>query len=139
MMIRKNIAILALAAALPSLALAMPYGDGEHGGKRGHGERMFHQLDLSKEQQREMRRLMGEQMKQRHEITQRYLDKLPDAQRQAMQKDLEASRQATHKAMRDLLKPEQQKAFDDALKAMEAKHQERAEFQQWKAERDAKQ
>ena len=50
------------------------------------------ELDLTKEQQREMRKLMGEQMKQRQAITQRYLDKLPEAERQAMQKDLDASR-----------------------------------------------
>ena len=66
-----------------------------------------------------MRKLMGEQMKQRQAITQRYLDKLPEAERQAMQKDLDASREKTHQSMRALLKPEQQKAFDEGLKKME--------------------
>lgn len=40
--------------------------------------------------------------------------------------------------MRALLKPEQQKAFDEGLKKMEEKRAERAEFLKWKAERDQK-
>ena len=135
---RKSVVALFIATALPALAFAMPGGmhDGPHGGKRA--PHMFQDLDLSREQQREMRKLMGEQMKQRQAITQRYLDKLPEAERQAMQKDLDASREKTHQSMRALLKPEQQKAFDDGLKKMEDKRAERAEFLKWKAERDQK-
>ncbi|MBD9411644.1 Spy/CpxP family protein refolding chaperone [Stutzerimonas stutzeri] len=135
---RKSLVALVFAAALPTLAFGMPGGmhDGPHGGKRA--PHMFQELDLTKEQQREMRKLMGEQMKQRQAITQRYLDKLPEAQRQAMQKDLDASREKTHQSMRALLKPEQQKAFDEGLKKMEEKRAERAEFLKWKAERDQK-
>ncbi len=135
---RKSLVALLFAAALPTLAFGMPGGmhDGPHGGKRA--PHMFQELDLTKEQQREMRKLMGEQMKQRQAITQRYLDKLPEAERQAMQKDLDASREKTHQSMRALLKPEQQKAFDEGLKKMEDKRAERAEFLKWKAERDQK-
>ncbi len=135
-MMRKSLVALLFAAALPTLAFAMPGGmpDGQHGGKRG--PHMFHQLDLSKDQQREMRKLMGEQMKQRREITQRYLDKLPETERKAMQDELKASQDKTHQGMRALLKPEQQKAFDEGLKKMEDKRAERAEFLKWKAERD---
>ncbi|AHY42604.1 P pilus assembly/Cpx signaling pathway, periplasmic inhibitor/zinc-resistance associated protein [Stutzerimonas decontaminans] len=135
---RKSLVALLFAAALPALAVAMPGGmqDGHHGGKRA--PHMFHGLDLTKEQQRDMRKLMGEQMKQRQEITQRYLDKLPEAERKAMQNDLDASREKTHESMRALLKPEQQKAFDEGLKKMEEKRAERAEFLKWKAERDQK-
>lgn len=135
---RKSLVALVFAAALPTLAFAMPGGmhDGPHGGNRA--PHMFQELDLTKEQQREMRKLMGEQMKQRQAITQRYLDKLPEAERQAMQKDLDASREKTHQSMRALLKPEQQKAFDEGLKKMEEKRAERAEFLKWKAERDQK-
>ena len=88
---------------------------------------MFQELDLTKEQQREMRKLMGEQMKQRQAITQRYLDKLPEAERQAMQKDLDASRKRLTRACAPC-SPEQQKAFDEGLKKMEEKRAERAEF-----------
>ncbi len=135
---RKSLVALLFAAALPTLAFGMPGGmhDGPHGGKRA--PHMFQELDLTKEQQREMRKLMGEQMKQRQAITQRYLDKLPEAERQAMQKDLDVSREKTHQSMRALLKPEQQKAFDEGLKKMEEKRAERAEFLKWKAERDQK-
>ncbi len=135
---RKSLVALLFAAALPTLAFGMPGGmhDGPHGGKRA--PHMFQELDLTKEQQREMRKLMGEQMKQRQAITQRYLDKLPEAERQAMQKDLDASREKTHQSMRALLKPEQQKAFDEGLKKLEEKRAERAEFLKWKAERDQK-
>ena len=135
---RKSLIVLFIATALPALAFAMPGGmhDGPHGGKRA--SHMFQDLDLTREQQREMRKLMGEQMKQRQAITQRYLDKLPEAERQAMQKDLDASREKTHQSMRALLKPEQQKAFDEGLKKMEDKRAERAEFLKWKAERDQK-
>ncbi len=135
---RKSVIALFIATALPALAFAMPGGmhDGPHGGKRA--PHMFQDLDLTREQQREMRKLMGEQMKQRQAITQRYLDKLPEAERQAMQKDLDASREETHQSMRALLKPEQQKAFDEGLKRMEDKRAERAEFLKWKAERDQK-
>lgn len=135
---RKSLVTLLFAAALPALAVAMPGGmqDGQHTGKRA--PHMFHGLDLTKEQQREMRKLMGEQMKQRQEITQRYLDKLPEAERKAMQKDLDASRETTHQSMRALLKPEQQQAFDEGMKKMEEKRAERAEFLEWKAERDQK-
>ena len=135
---RKSLVALFIATALPALAFAMPGGmhDDPHGGKRA--PHMFQDLDLTREQQREMRKLMGEQMKQRQAITQRYLDKLPEAERQAMQKDLDASREETHQSMRALLKPEQQKAFDEGLKRMEDKRAERAEFLKWKAERDQK-
>ncbi|QTF55289.1 Spy/CpxP family protein refolding chaperone [Stutzerimonas frequens] len=135
---RKSLVALFIATALPALAFAMPGGmhDGPHGGKRA--PHMFQDLDLTREQQREMRKLMGAQMKQRQAITQRYLDKLPEAERQAMQKDLDASREETHQSMRALLKPEQQKAFDEGLKRMEDKRTERAEFLKWKAERDQK-
>ena len=135
---RKSLVALLFAATLPALAVAMPGGmqDDHHGGKRA--PHMFPGLDLTKEQQREMRKLMGEQMKQRQAITQRYLDKLPEAERKAMQNDLDANRQKTHQSMRNLLKPEQQKAFDEGMKNMEEKRAERAEFLEWKAERDQK-
>lgn len=136
-MMRKTLIALAFAASIPAVALAMPgAGHGHHGGK--HGSHMFEQLDLSKEQKRDMRKLMGEQMKNHHDITQRYLNKLPEAERKAMQDELKASKQETHKKIRDLLKPEQQKRFDEMHTKMEAKRAERAEFQKWKAERDSK-
>src|SRR5690606_16781729 len=86
LMMRTTLIAVLFASTLPAVALAMPDAGHRHHGK--HAPHMFEQLDLSKDQHREMRKLMGERMKNRHEITQRYLDKLPEAERQAMAKDL---------------------------------------------------
>ena len=134
---RKTLTALLLAATLPTLAFAMPMQDGgprHH--DRGHG--MLKELNLSKEQRQEFRKLMGEQMKTHRDITKRYLDKLPEAEKQAMKKELDKARADQHKALRDLLNPEQQKAFDEHQKKMEARRAEMAEFKAWKAEKDSK-
>ncbi|PPV34915.1 periplasmic heavy metal sensor [Ectopseudomonas oleovorans] len=134
---RKTLTALLLAATLPTLAFAMPMHDG---GPRHHdrGHSMFKELNLSKEQRQEFRKLMGEQMKTHRDITKRYLDKLPEAEKQAMNKELDKARADQHKALRDLLNPEQQKAFDEHQKKMEARRAEMAEFKAWKAEKDSK-
>ncbi|TRO15825.1 periplasmic heavy metal sensor [Ectopseudomonas mendocina] len=134
---RKTITALLLAATLPTLAFAMPMQDG---GPRHHdrGPGMFKELNLSKEQRQEFRKLMGDQMKTHRDITKRYLDKLPEAEKQAMKKELDKARADQHKALRDLLNPEQQKAFDEHQKKMEARRAEMAEFKAWKAEKDSK-
>lgn len=133
-MMRKTLIAVLFAASLPAAAMAMPDGNHRHHG----GKHAFEQLDLTKEQKREMRELMGEQMKNHREITQRYLDKLPEAERKAMQDELKSGKENTHKQIRNLLKPEQQKQFDEMHEKMEAKRAERAEFKQWKAEREKK-
>ena len=132
---RKTLTALLLAATLPTLAFAMPDGGPRHQ-DRHHG--MFKELNLSKEQRQEFRKLMGEQMKAHRDITKRYLDKLPEAEKQAMKKELEQARADQHMALRDLLNPEQQKAFDEHQKKMEARRAEMAEFKAWKAEKDSK-
>jgi Spy/CpxP family protein refolding chaperone len=141
---RKTLTALLLTLTLPTLAMAMPeggsyHGGGHHGGHGDkHGSRMFKDLDLSKEQHREIRKLMGDQMKSRHEINQRYLEKLPAAEQKAMQDELKASRDKQHSAIRNLLKPEQQKAFDEHQKNMQERRAERAAFNAWKAEQATK-
>lgn len=134
---RKTLTALLLAATLPTLAFAMPMQDG---GPRHHdrGPGMFKELNLSKEQHQEFRKLMGDQMKTHRDITKRYLDKLPEAEKLAMKKELDKARADQHKALRDLLNPEQQKAFDEHQKKMEARRAEMAEFKAWKAEKDSK-
>lgn len=132
---RKTLTALLFAATLPALAMAMP-----EGGPRPHehGPDMFKELNLSKEQRQEVRKLMGDEMESRHKITQRYLDKLPEAEKQAMKKDLDKAREDNQKALRALLNPEQQKAFDEHQKKMEARRAEMEEFKAWKAEKDKK-
>ena len=134
---RKTLTALLFAATLPAVALAMPDEGPHHDGMRGepHGM-MFKELDLSREQRESIGKLMREQMKSRHDITQRYLDKLPEAEQKAMQQELEAVRKQQHDSIRALLKPEQQKDFDELVKKMEERRAERAEFEAWKAEKD---
>ncbi|WP_375738363.1 Spy/CpxP family protein refolding chaperone [Pseudomonas boanensis] len=134
---RKTLTALLLAAALPTVAMAMPEGGPRH--EHGYGgARMFKELDLTREQRQEIGKLMREQMKSRHEITQRYLGKLPAAERKAMQDELKAAETKNHDAIRAQLKPEQQQAFDDLQKKLEERRAERAEFEAWKAEKDKK-
>lgn len=137
---RKTLTAVLLALTLPTLAMAMPDGDSRHGGGHHgeHGSRMFKELDLSKEQHREIRKLMGEQMQGRHEITKRYLDKLPAAEQKAMQDELKAAKDKQHSAIRALLKPEQQKAFDEHQKKMEERRAERQAFKAWQADQAKK-
>ena len=136
---RKTLTAVLLALTLPTLAMAMPEGSSRHGGHHGeHCSRMFKELDLSKEQHREIRKLMGEQMKGRHAITQRYLEKLPAAEQKAMQAELQAAKDEQHNAIRALLTPEQQKAFDEHQKKMQERRAEHKAFKAWQAEQAKK-
>lgn len=154
---RSVLATLFLTAALPTLALATPepevpgkkddapshYHQGEHHGPKGpmFGEGRHHhdpleKLDLTKEQKRDLHKIKAKEMEEQREITRRYLDKLPEAERQALRKDMHENREQSRKAVHDLLTPEQQKKFDEHEKRMQEKHKEFEEFKQWKAERD---
>ncbi len=132
---RKTLTAVMLALTLPTLAMAMPEGGSRHEGHHGeHGSRLFKALDLSKEQHRDIRKLMGEQMTDRRAITQRYLEKLSAAEQKAMQDELQAAKDKQHSAIRALLKPEQQKAFDEHQQQMQARRAERQAFKAWQAE-----
>lgn len=133
---RKTLIALFLAASLPTVALAMPADCQHQGGERGAP--MLKELDLSKEQRQSIGKLMREQMDSRREISQSFLDKLPAADKQAMQEQLKAAKTKNEQAIRALLKPEQQKGYDAALAKMTERHAEMAEFQAWKAERAKK-
>lgn len=140
---RKTLTALLLAASIPGLALAMPpKGDCEPHAMRGEhrapGARMFKDLDLSREQHEQIGKLMHEHRDDPREITQKYLDKLPQADKEAMRKELEQSRTDQDKAIRAVLTPEQQKTFDAHKADMEKRRAERAEFEAWKAEKDKK-
>ncbi|WP_043310861.1 Spy/CpxP family protein refolding chaperone [Pseudomonas sp. ML96] len=137
---RKTLTALLLAASLPTIALAMPEGapcnKPMHGEHRGQGARMFKDLDLSAEQREQVGKLMRERKDDPREITQKYLDKLPQADRDALKKELETARLEHDKAFRAILTPEQQKTFDARKADMEKRRAERAEFEAWKAEKD---
>lgn len=139
---RKTLTAIMLAMTLPTLAMAMAMSEGgqwhggDHHGK--HGSRMLKALDLNQEQEGEIRKLMGEQMKGRHDITKRYLEKLPAAEQKAMQDELKAAKDQQHSAIRALLKPEQQKAFDEHQKNMQERRAEHQAFKAWQAEQAKK-
>ena len=149
---RKTLIALMLAAALPTVAMAMPEGPGPMGGHEGHmmggpghGEHgprgkggPFSQLDLSKEQREQIRKLMGDQWHARKDLTQKYLDKLPAADQKAMQDEIAAGKQKTQADIRAVLKPDQQKKYDDIVKKQAERRAEWKEFQAWKAQQAQK-
>ncbi|MNM70604.1 LTXXQ motif protein [compost metagenome] len=132
---RKTLIALMFAAALPTVAMAMPDAGGPRHGEHHRGGAPFAQLDLSREQRQQIGKLMGEQMKSRHEITQRYLEKLPAADQKALKDELKAKKDKTQAEIRALLKPEQQKQFDEMTKKQDERRAEWAEFKAWKAEK----
>jgi protein CpxP len=139
---RKTLIALMFAATLPTVAMAMPPADGPgpEGPRMGmHHERgPFDKLDLTREQRQQVGRLMGAQMHDRREVTEKYLAKLSPADQKAMKDELDARRAKTDSDIRALLKPEQQKEFDEMKKEREAKMAERAEFEAWKAQKAQK-
>ena len=135
---RKTLIALMFAAALPTVAMAMPDGGPRHDGPHHRGDAPFHQLDLSRDQRQQIGKLMGEQMKQRRDINERYIAKLPAAEQKALKDELKASHDKTEGQIRALLKPDQQKKFDDLQKERAARKAEWQEFQAWKAEKTGK-
>ena len=149
---RKTLIALMFATALPTVAMAMPEGPGPMGGPEshmmggpGHGEHgprgkggPFSQLDLSKEQREQIRKLMGDQWHARKDLTQKYLDKLPAADQKAMQDEIAAGKQKTQADIRAVLKPDQQKKYDDIVKKQAERRAEWKEFQAWKAQQAQK-
>ncbi|MGY2166161.1 LTXXQ domain protein [Pseudomonas tolaasii] len=151
---RKTLIALMFAAALPTVAMAAapdgpgpmggpeghmmggPGSGGEHG-PRGHGG-PFRQLDLTKEQRQQIGKLMGDQWHGRKDIVRKYLDKLPAADQKAMQDEFAAAKQKTQADIRAVLKPDQQKKFDEIVKKQAERRAEWKEFQAWKAQQPQK-
>ncbi len=139
---RKTLTALLFAAALPALAIAGPGKGsadcyGPHAMK-GDGPHLMRGLDLDRSQQQTLRDAQRKQMQEHHAIIQRYLDKLPAADRTAMEQELQTNRDRQQQLIRDSLTPEQQKRFDELSKEREQRRAERAEFESWKAEREQK-
>ena len=149
---RKTLIALMFATALPTVAMAMPEGPGPMGGPEshmmggpGHGEHgprgkggPFSQLDLSKEQREQIRKLMGDQWHARKDLVKKYLDKLPAADQKAMQDEIAAGKQKTQTDIRAVLKPDQQKKYDKIVKKQAERRAEWKEFQAWKAQQAQK-
>lgn len=133
----KTLAALMFAMALPGLALA-GMDHGAPGGPPGHdfgGLHMLEDLELNRDQRREIGILMAEQMRSRRTITERYLDKLPVADKQAMENEIQASKDKTDAAIQAKLTPEQQQRFAEHHKRQADRREEWKELQAWKAQR----
>ncbi len=135
---RKTLIALMFAAALPTVAMAMPEGGPRHDGMHHRGGAPFAQLDLSRDQRQQVNKLMGEQMKAQRDITKRYLDKLPAAEQKAMKDEIKARHDKTQSEIRGVLKPEQQKQFDELQKQRAERKAEWQAFKAWKAEKATK-
>lgn len=140
---RKTLIALIFAAALPTVAMAMPGGEGpmgpRHGGEHhGRGDAPYSQLDLTREQRQQIGKLMGEQMQERKQLVDKYLEKLPAADQKALKDEIAAKHEKTQKDIRALLKPEQQKRFDEMQKQRAERKAEWKEFKDWKAQKDQK-
>ncbi|WP_248802244.1 Spy/CpxP family protein refolding chaperone [Pseudomonas sp. MWU13-2100] len=138
---RKTLIALMFAAALPTVAMAMPEGGGPMGGPeygQHHGQGPFQKLDLTKEQRQQIRKLIGEQRHDRKEIVGKYLEKLAPADKTAFKGELDAARQKTQSQIRALLNPEQQKTFDEMQKKQAERRAEWTEFKAWKAQQAQK-
>ena len=140
---RKTLIALMFAAALPTVAIAMPGGEGpmgpRHGGEHhGRGDAPYSQLDLTREQRQQIGKLMGEQMHERKQLVDKYLEKLPAADQKALKDEIAAKHEKTQKDIRALLKPEQQKRFDEMQKQRAERKAEWKEFKDWKAQQTQK-
>ena len=155
---RKTLTQLLFAASLPLLAgtvlaAPMPERDGPMGGEMPMHERMgehggprdgmpgmpgMRELDLTQEQRATLHDAMRDEMQARHQLVQRYLDKLPAADRAAMKKEEEAARLKRDKAIEAVLKPEQLTQYRKMRDEMDKRRAEREEFEAWKAERAKK-
>ena len=99
---RKTLIALMIAAALPTVAMAMPGGDGpmgpRHGGEHhGRGDAPYSQLDLTREQRQQIGKLMGEQMHERKQLVDKYLQKLPAADQKGLKDEIAAKHEKTQK------------------------------------------
>ncbi|HEY0287877.1 MAG TPA: Spy/CpxP family protein refolding chaperone [Pseudomonas sp.] len=143
---RKTLMALMFAAALPTVAMAMPPADGDsmghggpgHGGPGMHQKGPFDKLNLTPEQRQQVGKLMRDQMQGRYEITEKYLAKLSPADQKAMQDELSAKHAKTQSDIRAMLTPDQQKQFDQIQKDEAQRRADRAEFEAWKAQKAEK-
>ncbi|WP_095080189.1 LTXXQ domain protein [Pseudomonas sp. Irchel s3h17] len=142
---RKTLIALMFAAALPTVAMAMPEGEGpmgsmdgsRHGGQM-HGKGPYSQLDLTHEQREQIRKIMGKQMLERKQLVDKYLEKLPPADQKALKDEMAARHQKTEAEIRALLKPDQQQKFDAIQKKQAERKAEWDQFKAWKAQQPQK-
>jgi len=110
-----------------------------HGGEpHGRGDAPYSQLDLPRAQRQQIGKLMGEQMHDRKQLVEKYLEKLPAADQKALKDEMKAKHDKTQSDIRALLKPDQQKRFDEMQKKRAERQAEMKEFKEWKAQQAPK-
>lgn len=122
----------------PGGPMAGPGGPGFQGPGMHRHKGPYERLDLTPEQRQKIDRLVGDQWRDRSEITQKYLAKLSPADQKAMQDEIVAKRAKNDSDIRAMLTPDQQKTFDQIQKDREQRRAERAEFEAWKAQKAQK-
>lgn len=133
---RKTLATLLLAAAIPTVVLAMPDSPRAHPEHGRHAPMAHHGakgLNLTPEQRQQAAQISKEAMQARHEINKRYLEKLPATEQQAMQNELKATQDKQQNDFRALLNAEQKKAYEASQKQREERRAEYEAFKQWQA------
>jgi hypothetical protein len=81
---------------------------------------------------------MGEQMHERQQLVDKYLEKLSPADQKALKDEMAAKHKKAEADIRALLKPDQQKQFDEIQKKQAERRAEWAEFKAWKAQQAQK-
>lgn len=122
----------------PGGPMAGPGGPGFEGPGMHRHRGPFERLNLTPEQRQQVDTLMGDQRRERFEITQKYLAKLSPADQKAMQDEIVARHAKVDAGIRATLTPDQQKTFDQIQKDQEQRRAERAEFEAWKAQKAQK-
>jgi|GEM_PF-2014265 len=101
-----------------------------------HEKGFYKDLDLTKTQQEAIRGLRQSKHQNEFAIKQKYWQKLPQAERDAMQQELETNKKEITKSIRELLNKEQQAKFDVLQNEMQKRHEQK---QQKKADKALKQ
>ena len=81
---------------------------------------------------------MGQQMHDRKQLVEKYLEKLPAADQQALKDEIKAKQDKTQSEIRAVLKPDQQKTFDEMQKKRAERQAEWKQFKEWKAQQAPK-
>ena len=77
-------------------------------------------------------------MHERKQVVDKYLEKLSPADQKAMKDEIAANHKKAESDVRTLLKPEQQRQFDEIQKKRAERRAEWAEFKAWKAQQAQK-
>jgi hypothetical protein len=77
-------------------------------------------------------------MRERKQVVDKYLEKLSPADQKALKDEIAANHKKAEADVRALLKPDQQKQFDEIQKKQAERRAEWAEFKAWKAQQPQK-